>query len=247
MKIILSRKGFDSSYGGGPSPIVEGRPISLPIPDDHGLSRTSYADLGLGDHVERASSKGPRRDDLCHHDPMFLADGTCLFGQCGGPATHLLRTNAIGPRDVFLFFGWFAGDGWPDHHRIFGYLEIAEIIRIDGAGNDALARLAAVNHPHVLGFHHRNRSDVVFAGKGRAARHASPRLCLTKPGATRTHWLVPLWLAETGLSCHGNPARWPVAGELVSVAQGQEFVTDIGERSDARAWVLETIAEIERV
>ncbi|MEL6529675.1 MAG: hypothetical protein AAFQ27_06905, partial [Pseudomonadota bacterium] len=28
MKVILSRKGFDSSAGGGPSPIVDGRPIS---------------------------------------------------------------------------------------------------------------------------------------------------------------------------------------------------------------------------
>ncbi|WP_311061003.1 hypothetical protein [Pseudomonas aeruginosa] len=32
MKLIFSRKGFDSSAGGVPSPIVEGRPISFPIP-----------------------------------------------------------------------------------------------------------------------------------------------------------------------------------------------------------------------
>jgi len=36
MKIILSRKGFDSTYGGFPSPIFEdGRMISLPIPISH--------------------------------------------------------------------------------------------------------------------------------------------------------------------------------------------------------------------
>ncbi len=32
MKIIISRKGFDSKYGGCPSPIIGNRPISLPIP-----------------------------------------------------------------------------------------------------------------------------------------------------------------------------------------------------------------------
>jgi len=34
MKIVLSRKGFDSKYGGYPSPILPDRNmISLPIPD----------------------------------------------------------------------------------------------------------------------------------------------------------------------------------------------------------------------
>jgi hypothetical protein len=33
MKIVLSRKGFDGTYGGFPSPILEdGLMISLPIP-----------------------------------------------------------------------------------------------------------------------------------------------------------------------------------------------------------------------
>lgn len=32
MRVIFSRKGFDSAAGGCPSPIVEGKPISLPIP-----------------------------------------------------------------------------------------------------------------------------------------------------------------------------------------------------------------------
>ena len=37
MKVILSRKGFDSQYGGYASPIItEGRMISLPIPADVG-------------------------------------------------------------------------------------------------------------------------------------------------------------------------------------------------------------------
>ena len=41
MKIILSRKGFDSSSGGGPSPIVDGRCLSLPIPEVRGVWRAN--------------------------------------------------------------------------------------------------------------------------------------------------------------------------------------------------------------
>lgn len=34
MKLILSRKGFDTHNGGGPSPILpDGRMLSLPIPE----------------------------------------------------------------------------------------------------------------------------------------------------------------------------------------------------------------------
>lgn len=32
MRIIFSRKGFDSAAGKAPSPILDGRPLSLPIP-----------------------------------------------------------------------------------------------------------------------------------------------------------------------------------------------------------------------
>ena len=43
MKVILSRKGFDSSNGGCPSPILpDGTLLSLPIPTD---DRDKYEDL----------------------------------------------------------------------------------------------------------------------------------------------------------------------------------------------------------
>ncbi|MEG3597355.1 MAG: hypothetical protein VX357_03850, partial [Pseudomonadota bacterium] len=54
MRIIFSRKGFDSASGGGPSPIVEGRPVSLPIPAGK-ASHTTFGDLGLGELAARAS------------------------------------------------------------------------------------------------------------------------------------------------------------------------------------------------
>lgn len=44
MKVILSRKGFDSQYGGMPSPILpDGTLLSLPIPSKE--DTTKYTDL----------------------------------------------------------------------------------------------------------------------------------------------------------------------------------------------------------
>ena len=53
--MVFSRKGFDSSAGGGPSPIVDGRALSLPIPAGRGASATTYGNLRLGGHASRAS------------------------------------------------------------------------------------------------------------------------------------------------------------------------------------------------
>jgi hypothetical protein len=54
MKIIMSRKGFDSAYGGYPSPILpDGKMVSLSIPSGDSLR---YSDLkvkeGLTYYVE---------------------------------------------------------------------------------------------------------------------------------------------------------------------------------------------------
>ena len=236
MRIIFSRKGFDSAAGGGPSPIVDGRPISLPIPDTKGLARVTYGERGLGELVGVATRGRIGPDDLVHDDPMFLDDGTCVFGQCGGAQTHLAR-NGVRAGDVFLFFGWFAGEGHSDHHRIFGFLEVEEIVPLDGADPTTIRRFAALKHPHAFGFHHANRSDTLYVGKGRTAARADDTLRLTREGMTRTHWRVPGWLREVGLTYHTGANRWPAPDHLISVAQGQEFVADIGERADARAWL----------
>lgn len=46
MKIIFSRKGFDASYGGYPSPILpDGRMISLPIPTRYNAPGIKYYTL----------------------------------------------------------------------------------------------------------------------------------------------------------------------------------------------------------
>ena len=238
MRIVFSRKGFDSSAGGGPSPIVDGRPVSLPIPAGR-ASRTRYGDLGLGAHAARASKGRLGADDLCHHDPMFTEDGECLFGQCGAAQTHLER-QGVRVGDVFVFFGLFAEEttGEP-HHRIFGYLRVGETIPLaDGAPDDLVARA----HPHALALHARN--DCVWRGEGCTAQRASAALRLTVPGGPPTLWQRPAWLRPGGLSYHDRADRWLSGGRLRSVARGQEFVADIGRRTAPRAWLDAVIAEI---
>ncbi|WP_241255210.1 hypothetical protein [Altererythrobacter sp. BO-6] len=239
MRIIFSRKGFDSAAGGGPSPIVDERPLSLPIPAG-AASRTTYGALGLGEHAARASRGRLGPDDLCHHDPMFTGAGECLFGQCGAAQTHLER-QGVGRGDVFLFFGLFqdfAGGGEP-HHRIFGYLEVEEIIPLAGGAPQELLEIA---HPHALAMHHGN--DVIWRGPGRVAARASDALRLTVPGGPVTLWQRPEWLKRGGLSYHDVPTRWLRGGRLRSVARGQEFVADIGRRQAPREWLARILDEI---
>ncbi|MGB3471313.1 MAG: hypothetical protein WBA51_10870 [Erythrobacter sp.] len=243
MRIIFSRKGFDSSAGGGPSPIVAGVPLSLPIPDSKGLSRTTYGDLGLGDHAAKASRGRIAPSNLCHHDPMFLprkdGTGSCLFGQTGAAQTHLER-QGVGVGDVFVFFGLFADEATGEpHHRIFGYLRARELIAlVDGAPPN----LVALGHPHAIGMHGSN--DVIWRGEGAVARRASDALRLTVPGGPPSLWQRPDWLKRGGLSYHDRADRWLRGNRLRSVSRGQEFVADIGTRKAPRAWLEQVIEEI---
>ena len=239
MRIVFSRKGFDSSAGGGPSPIVNGRPLSLPIPDSKGLSRTTYGDLGLADHAHNASRGKLGADNHCHHDPMFLPDGTCAFGQTGAAQTHLER-QGVGIGDVFVFFGLFAEeDTGEPHHRIFGFLRVEELVPLSGGEPKDLLDLA---HPHAIGMHGSN--DVIWRGEGRTAMRASKPLRLTVPDGPPSLWQRPEWLRRGGLSYHDRDDRWLRGGKLRSVARGQEFVADIGRRKAPREWLEKVIAEI---
>ena len=239
MRIVFSRKGFDSASGGGPSPVVEGRPLSLPIPTS-GHSRTTYGDLGLGEHAARASRGRLGAASPCHHDPMFLADGTCLFGQCGAAQTHLANRE-VTTGDVFLFFGLFREQGDDPHHRIFGYLRIEEVVDLS---QGAPEYMLAAGHPHAIAMFGRN--DVIYRGEGRQAQRASDALRLTVPGGPLSLWNRPAWLKRGGLSYHDRPDRWLPGGRLRTVGRGQEFVADIGRRSAPRQWLDATIAEINR-
>lgn len=240
MRVIFSRKGFDSAAGGGASPVVDGRALSLPIPAG-AASQTRYGELGMAEYAAQASRGKIGADDLCHHDPMFTDDGICLFGQCGAAQTHLER-QGVGEGDVFLFFGLFrAEDSGELHHRFFGYQRIELIVPL---AHGAPEWLIDLKHPHALAMHAKN--DVIYVGKGRCNAPASEALRLTVPEGPASLWKRPAWLKPGGLSYHDRPTRWIRGGRLQSVARGQEFVADIGRRTAPRDWLADIIAEIER-
>lgn len=137
MKVILSRKGFDSANGGIMSPILEdGTMISLPIPakkNKNGkapcnLEKDRYNELAFYDRSrgERVSYEKIMKDlgydfgrnpIYCHFDPdldngrrIKKIDGWLpAFGQIGSSASYLEKAGIgeCGNSDLFLFFGNF--------------------------------------------------------------------------------------------------------------------------------------------
>jgi hypothetical protein len=241
MRVVLSRKGFDSSTGGCPSPIVGGRPVSLPIPTSR-RSESCYDALGLGEIVRAATRGRIAGGHPCHEDPMF-ADGLCAFGQTGAAQSHLAR-RGVGAGDVFLFFGLFADEGGGEpHHRIFAYLQVES--RISSGATPAAWDGPSFprRHPHTIGEWGAN--NTLYVGPGAACRRAALELRLTVPGGPPSLWQVPPWLREVGLSYHARPNRWLPNNRLKTVGRGQEFVADIGGRPEARRWLEEVIEAIE--
>lgn len=237
-RVIFSRKGFDSASGGAPSPIVDGQPITLPIPttSDGGItypSRTTYDSIGLGDLIEqtmRGKTRKIARHDLCHHDP-FYSEGQFAFGQEGAAQSHLER-QSVGKGDVFLFFGLFREGREAPHHRIFAYMKIADILR---PGQDACPEWAS-DHPHFLDLDQKiwKTNNTVYVGPGAMAARAHGPLRLTAPGRSSSIWRAPPWLRTAGLTYHENQDRWHDDGCLTTVGRGQEFVSHIANNDAAQ-------------
>lgn len=243
MKIVFSRKGFDTKYGGGPSPIVDGRPVSLPIPGANGET-TTYADRGLGEAAALASRGRLTGNSACHDDPMF-ADCHCWFGQVGAAQGHL-RNRKVGPGDIFLFFGLFADPVTGErHHRIFGYMQVACAGSPQAVRLDPNWREPPRPHPHLSGTWHAN--NAIWFGKGQTARHASDALRLTVIGERRwSRWRVPEWMSRRRPSYLKGDWRWIDRRTLDARGVWQEAVCDIGRAREPRRWLDAIIAEIGR-
>ncbi|MBQ9031964.1 MAG: hypothetical protein IJ106_11020 [Parasporobacterium sp.] len=154
MKVILSRKGFDSTNGGCPSPILpDGTLLSLPIPskDEDTYSNISYQGKSYSEILRQLRPK--KEYSHCHVDPDLrpnlrnrqVKGWMPAFGQIDA-AQGLLSNAGVGPGDIFLFFGWFRkvidgtngyrfakrgyGDyySWADMHVIYGYMQIGRIL-----------------------------------------------------------------------------------------------------------------------
>ena len=253
MKIILSRKGFDSQLGKQPSPILpDGTLLSMPIPSNDYLTYSSITWDGCS-YLDIIKELKPRtylnENSHCHLDPDLRA-GTIeraegwmpAFGQTGSSLTEL-RENGVKEGDVFLFFGWFKHTEYhkgklryiskaPDIHVIYGYMQIGNIVK------------SPTQIPEWLKYHPHSNIDNYMDAWGKRmnaiylpTHHLSfaptmpgcgtftfdKRLVLTKEGYCRSRWEFPA--SMQGIKISHNPHGWK-SDYFQSAARGQEFVMD---------------------
>ena len=187
MKLILSRKGFDSSNGRCPSPIFpDGTLYSLPIPGQYSKIRyrdIRHGDTDIGKVVKDLTRRRKPKDRIgskrrAHLDPDINRSTYSprkrgwrpLFGQSGAAQGHLENQNVcIG--DLFLFFGLFqkiekTSGGWcfvkdaPKQHIIWGWLQIGEVRKVDELAKDELPW--SRYHPHRHPSRGRNRTNTLY-------------------------------------------------------------------------------------
>jgi hypothetical protein len=210
MKIILSRKGFDSKNGGCPSPIMpDDTLLSLPIPEDDACIK--YSELQYGGHTYKEIIEGlmPGNNfENCHLDPD-IRDGIRkepvdgwkpAFGQRDG-ALGYLRNAGVTVGDLFLFFGLFRKaenfngsirfiPGEKPAHIVFGYMEIGAIL-------DKPEDIAKYNwHPHATNKHYNQKRNALYLPSEKSS--LCPSGCgilsyrqdrvLTKPGKSPATW-----------------------------------------------------------
>jgi hypothetical protein len=259
-KIILSRKGFDSKYGGIPSPILpNGTMLSLPIPWDKETMKyedlyhcgISYANIihGLGGKLDT---------NICHLDPDLryetkdrTNDWKPCLGQTHTAASHLMSQD-VGVGDIFLFFGWFRQTEYdtngrlryvrkaPDIHAIFGYLQVGKI------ASTVEERAIYHWHPHTNEANYENSLNYIFASSdnllssdhfGAGMLRFNDNLCLTKSGFSRSRWELPECLSSVQMTYHNANSK--KKDYFQSAMIGQEFVFDSSD--EIEKWIMTII------
>ncbi len=214
-KIIFSRKGFDSRYGGDASPILpDGTLLSLPIPvsskEENGTAygKIQYRDTHLQAIMKELGIWGKLRryQHSAHFDPDLRkgavprdASWQPAFGQCGAAEAHLQKAG-VTVGDIFLFFGTFKrtrGEigrnlqfekDYP-RHIIFGYLRIEDIYRHDQLEQ---VPVALQTHPHFVNRHQDKygTNNTLYVGTGGTFKY-NDKLVLTRSGFSKSRWQLP--------------------------------------------------------
>lgn len=269
MKIILSRKGFDSSAGGQASPIMpNGTLLSLPIPDKSDKDKDTFGSLVDEEtqmsYYEIISSLKPKSilqpDSRCHLDPDLRRNVKArpekwqpAFGQCE-TALSALKNNNVSVGDIFIFFGWFKDTEMhngglrykpkaPDLHVIYGYMQIGKIIEKKEDVPNWLDQ-----HPHVGYDLWEKGQNAIYL----PAEHLSlnPQL----PGCGTLKFRADRVLTKEGMtrtrwnlpeffkqvSIYYHPNPWR-DDYFQSVARGQEFVLE--PTSEILEWVKQIITD----
>jgi hypothetical protein len=264
-RIVLSRKGFDSKYGGCASPILsDGTLTSMPIRDDGMPIRyqdinTVAGGLNLGNVVCKLKGCNVRSDSGVHLDPdrrELHGSGNPswrpMFGQSDAAERHLER-QGVGSNDLFLFFGWFRQvdkklqfeRSAHDEHVVWGWLQVDHCF-------DPREKVPewGKSHPHCVKKDRKynrvyvGRESLSFAiskpGAGAFTIYHQD-LRLTHPDETRrrSQWRIPSFFRDR-LTYH-KTAKWIEDGSLCTISSakiGQEFVFDTaGRESEVQTWL----------
>lgn len=197
LKLVLSRKGFDSGSGGCPSPVLpDGRLVSLPIPDKgapHAYTDITWAPgRHLGELIRDLAPARVKPTHRAHLDPDLLEssvprarDWRPIFGQVGASQSHLAN-EGVGAGDVFVFFGLFRRTEYREGrfrfvprarpvHLLFGWLQVERVYAVD----DNRPQLEwAHDHPHLC--RPSNPRNVVYVARSTLDM---PGVAPTTPGA----------------------------------------------------------------
>jgi hypothetical protein len=246
MKIILSRKGFDSSSGGCTNPIMpDGTLLSLPIPEKNTLVK--YGDLQYGGHTYKKILEGLRPCGIfesCHLDPD-IRDGIhknpikgwrAAFGQRDSALSYL-RNAKVTVGDLFLFFGVFRKtEYYNDSIRfkkgekpvqiVFGYMQIGGIL-------DTPKDIARYYwHPHATNKHYNKDKNTIYLPSEKLSFCPSfpgygifsyrPDRILTKSGENAATWKEHGFLMPHNIM--GDRKNSSKGGGVYYAGQWQELV-----------------------
>jgi len=267
-KVILSRKGYDSSYGGGSSPIMpNGDLISIPIPANEKEKGISYSKIRYGNksYLEIMTELGMKipKSKTGHFDPDLIRNAykrkenwNGIFGQQGAALTHL-ENQSVEEGDIFLFFGSFKRtyrnptlhfERDYARHIIFGYLIVGEIAEIDEKQNPIFNE-----HPHFQNkelFAPRNTVYLANSEKDYGVFKFRNELVLTKNGFPKSLWQLPMIFHPsrgTLISRHSEK-DFEIRDEAVFLRTrgiGQDFV--VSGNPEITKWAKKLIKESEKI
>lgn len=271
MKIILSRKGFDLTSGGYPSPILpDGTILSFPIPEENGLYYKDLKHNGLSylELMYQLGIKGFYENTQAHLDPDIRCSAMdrqgeweAIFGQCDSSAKHLDNQN-VNVGDIFLFFGWFRKTidtptglkydpkDKEGKHVIWGYLQVGKMFKIKK--EDEYPR-HYLNHPHFVNRSYSNNTAYIASEKlsfdltqyGAGTFKYSEKLVLSCPETKKSIWKLPLCLhpdCETTITYHTNPEKWTKKDNYCTLQSvGRGQEFVISGNPDVESWAKETI------
>jgi len=231
-RIVISRKGFDSSTGKKPSrgsPIFDdGTIFSIPVHIDnqspHVFKEVKYGGINAYEAIKYVYSNSRKKvyseNDVCHFDPnLSLKPG--LLGQ-QGTGQGELEKGGVDKGDLFLFFGWFKTYRLTKHkknldcHHLFGWLQIGKIVQ--GTKNiKDFCEEKGIKHPHSYGLwtkntlyvatSHLNSRFGVLQNKGSGYfPKTNEKLVLSEmENKRKSIWKMPAkYFSEIGKSLHAD-------------------------------------------